>query len=191
MIENASQEIQDDLIRRHIQALARKYWHLCPVFTTIVEGNMCWITANGMTALIDEVLSIYNVPNVRGGCSLEHIGRPGPNNTTVRGVRTTEDNKVSMTATINTLLNRDSVLYDPELVCIGARNGLKHQTDRVSSIVILLREQLTYMREFMTPKGHRVISGKMGGKNDDLAICMGIGVIHALALEGGACTLAP
>lgn len=168
----AEYDVQEKLIRSHVSNLHAAYKQFNPRYITIVEGNMAWIVANIITTMIENCLP----PN-----SVAHIGREGKNGVTMRGVMTTMENKLNMAASTRYFVQSKRLCYAKKFVCTGMRQGISDPDDRRDDIIYILKDQCNNMRQYTHPfKGMHgndkvFISGKGGGKNDDLCMTLLLG----------------
>ena len=134
--------------------------------------------------------------NILPAGQVAHIGTSSAKGVILRGVRTSNENKLMMAVTCRVLLQREHIVFWKHFVCCGKRGGLKDREDRVEDVLSIFRDQMNHMRQYtkFTNGMHGFdtvfISGKGGGRNDDLALAFMLGAHWSQAHMKGHAELA-
>ena len=171
-IGDAEVDAQNQLVRAHMSQLVTMFKSHRVRFVSLIEGNMSWVVANQIGAIMSEFQPMYH------GCKSEKEK--------LIGLHTSEEVKINMVNTARNLLQQGRIKIMKNVVCAGKRKGLQGLA-KSASVTQLLADQLKRLQQkIKVPrdifgKTQSKITGKIGSHQDDLAIASLLGIHWACA----------
>lgn len=164
-IGDAETSKQDQLVRKHVEAIIDHFGNSDFEIISLIEINLSGQVANHIGQIMDEFHGVYHAKKDEKENAIGIYTEPD-------GKR---NGKEAMVNTLRSLIQNNNITICKDIICAGRRKGLSGHK-KSASVTLLLSEQLKRLQQRIKHTRDNFgrlksqITGKMANYQDDLAI---------------------